>query len=232
MPLYVKDYLADTGHLSAAEHGCYLLLLMHQWQHGLIPDNPQALSRICRCRVEDWSRRYKGLLDFFEPVAGGYRHTRLASEAARSEEISNKRKAAAVQMHSKRTALAHTYTYTSTKKEKKEKKERRVAPHPIPDNWHPMEHLSSEDQLELEKMRDWARAKGVRRADWFATWRNWKRRAAEYRQERNGNAAATRKGKLDAALAKLDHFIQSGEDETEYDGGQADFGLLSPRAAE
>lgn len=34
MAFYVADYLADTLHLSATEHGAYLLLISHYWVHG------------------------------------------------------------------------------------------------------------------------------------------------------------------------------------------------------
>jgi len=46
MPLYVGDYLADTGHLSPEAHGAYMLLLMHQWRQGHFSED--AITAITR----------------------------------------------------------------------------------------------------------------------------------------------------------------------------------------
>ena len=47
MQLYIADYLADTMHLSAEEHGAYLLLMFNYWQTGKpIPKN--RLAKIAR----------------------------------------------------------------------------------------------------------------------------------------------------------------------------------------
>jgi uncharacterized protein YdaU (DUF1376 family) len=40
MQLFVAEYLADTMHLNAIQHGGYLLLLMNYWQRGkALPNN-------------------------------------------------------------------------------------------------------------------------------------------------------------------------------------------------
>ena len=48
MPLYVGDYLGDTGHLTTAQHGAYLLLMMHYWRKGELPDDDRQLSKITK----------------------------------------------------------------------------------------------------------------------------------------------------------------------------------------
>ena len=54
MQLYIADYLADTMHLSAEEHGAYLLLMFNYWQTGKpIPKN--RLAKIARLtNGEEW----------------------------------------------------------------------------------------------------------------------------------------------------------------------------------
>ncbi len=69
MPLYVADYLADTTHLSAAEHGAYLLLIMNYWQKGGLPKDEALLARICRMSSREWSKSRGVILELFHRKA-------------------------------------------------------------------------------------------------------------------------------------------------------------------
>ncbi|XAZ25902.1 YdaU family protein (plasmid) [Sinorhizobium sp. B11] len=56
MPLHIGDYLTDTGHLTATEHGAYLLLIMHYWQNGCLPKNERIIARIAKLRPSSGRR--------------------------------------------------------------------------------------------------------------------------------------------------------------------------------
>lgn len=120
MPLFWGDFLANTMHLSAQEAGAYLFLIAHAWEHeGEIPGDWIRLSRIAHVRQNHWKQTWKALEQFFEPLQGeslirGYSHKRVTTELHRLGEISNKRKGAAKQLHSKSSANAEQTTPLST----------------------------------------------------------------------------------------------------------------------
>src|ERR1700760_4127760 len=88
MPLYVGDYLGDTGHLTTAQHGAYLLLMMHYWRKGELPDDDRQLSKITKLPLRTWSD-YRPVLQLF--FYDGWKHKRIDAELARMMRISEKR---------------------------------------------------------------------------------------------------------------------------------------------
>lgn len=105
MPLYVADYMADTGHLTTLEHGAYLLLIMAYWQRGeALPNDDKKLARIARLGPREWARIKPSLAEFFELSASDWFHSRLHRELATLRDKSLKRRkgglARAKQMHS------------------------------------------------------------------------------------------------------------------------------------
>lgn len=91
MPLYIADYLADTTHLSATEHGAYLLLIMHYWTNGGLPDDDKRLARIARLSAKEWAEAKPILQEFF---VDGWRHSRIEQEMLTAHEKYEKRAAA------------------------------------------------------------------------------------------------------------------------------------------
>jgi uncharacterized protein YdaU (DUF1376 family) len=88
MPLYVGDYLGDTGHLTTAQHGAYLLLMMHYWRKGELPDDDRQLSKITKLPLKTWCDYRPILQDFFH---SGWKHKRIDAELERMVRVSEKR---------------------------------------------------------------------------------------------------------------------------------------------
>jgi len=82
MPLYVADYLADTSHLTAAEHGAYLMLIMHYWRQGSLPTDDSVLQRIARMTSREWAKSRSTLAAFF---SADWKHSRIESELEKAE---------------------------------------------------------------------------------------------------------------------------------------------------
>lgn len=93
MQLYIADYLADTMHLSAEEHGAYLLLMFNYWQTGKpIPKN--RLAKIARLTNERWADVEPSLREFFCDNGDEWVHLRVEEDLASVREKLTKKSAA------------------------------------------------------------------------------------------------------------------------------------------
>lgn len=78
MPWYIGDYLRDTAHLDATEHGAYLLLLAHAWMHGgELPSDSDRRRKIARCSQEQWVKIEATVMEFWYNSNGVFRQKRL-----------------------------------------------------------------------------------------------------------------------------------------------------------
>jgi len=93
MPLYIPDFLADTMHLSAAETGAYLCLIMDYWLHDGLPDDDDKLAKIARVPGKTWRRMRPTIAAFF---CQNWRHKRIDSELEKMVGITERRHLAAV----------------------------------------------------------------------------------------------------------------------------------------
>jgi uncharacterized protein YdaU (DUF1376 family) len=82
MPLYVGDYLRDTRDLSTLQHGAYLLLIMHYWQHDALPDDDRQLAAIAGLAPAVWRRIGAPVKAKFRD---GWKHKRIEAELAKAD---------------------------------------------------------------------------------------------------------------------------------------------------
>ena len=112
MPLFIGDLMGKIMHLNATETGIYLRLIIHCWEHGSIPADDRKLALISHCSTHIWWKYKKTALAFFRPCFSDeicpdtgqkivlcHTHDRVEKERSRYAEISNKRRAAALQKH-------------------------------------------------------------------------------------------------------------------------------------
>jgi uncharacterized protein YdaU (DUF1376 family) len=135
MALYPSDYLADTAHLTRAQSGSYMFLLMNYWQTGRALDNTDdRLALVARMTPEEWQSEKAILGEFFQIKKNKWTHKRVEVEIQKVlvksvKNSENGRKGAETRLktvkrspserlaNAKRT-LSHTDTDTDTDKRK------------------------------------------------------------------------------------------------------------------
>ena len=131
MQLYVNDYLADTAHLNATQHGAYILLLMNYWQQGKPLNNSrERLAFVARMTADEWEDNREILAEFFWVDGDVWTHARVENDLAKVREKSEKASVSARQAFAKRSLsdrsangeqspiYTDTDTDTNTKKDK------------------------------------------------------------------------------------------------------------------
>jgi uncharacterized protein YdaU (DUF1376 family) len=105
MPWYIRDYLGDTTHLTAAQHGAYLLLLARYWiNRGPLPDDDAFLANTARMTAREWARNRPTIQAFFIVEGGKWSQKRADAEIQKSDKNCERqsdagRKAAASRWH-------------------------------------------------------------------------------------------------------------------------------------
>lgn len=95
MPMFWGDYLRDTGHLSPAEHGAYLMLIAHQWTTAKpLPDSDTMLARIAKMTAREWRSARQVIEPFFQVRDGEWVQKRVAEELVKARETYDRRRAA------------------------------------------------------------------------------------------------------------------------------------------
>lgn len=201
MQLYVADYLAEASHLSALQHGAYLLLLFNYWQRGTpLSNSNDRLANVARMSNAEWLEHRAVLAEFFEVEGDTWRHAGIeaalqavADKSAKArgagEASARKRAAPAEPIASERaTAVQQAVNHTDKDKEKDSKQgEKPARASRLPQDWTPTlddinfcraERPDLDPQMTASRFRDyWCAVAGDkgRKIDWCATWRNWVR---------------------------------------------------------
>ena len=201
MPLFVADYLADTAHLSAAEHGAYLLLIMNYWQRRKpLPNDDRKLARIVRMTDDEWADARGNISEFFQISDDGWAHARIENEINIADGKSAKAKASARASVEARSANdQRTLSVRSTNAELlgEERKDnnslRSLLPEREEKNGFEKKAIAkdatiSDENLEIakthglksdqataewQKFKAWHLSEGKKSADWDAAWSLW-----------------------------------------------------------
>jgi uncharacterized protein YdaU (DUF1376 family) len=112
-PLYTKEWAASVGHMSAAQRGIYISLLVFQWDNGSVPDCMEQCARIAgamQMQECDWLI----IRDKFKlsDEDGRLRNAKLESvrstQVEKAEAVSNNARRAAAARHKRPEPCART----------------------------------------------------------------------------------------------------------------------------
>jgi uncharacterized protein YdaU (DUF1376 family) len=237
MPLYVADYLADTGHLGMAEHGAYMLLIMHYWRNDKLPNDDRSLASICQANaLQDWLQVREKVMALFQFEDGKWRHKRVDREKAHSKKISETRRKAGKSGAEARAKQLPAFAKQKPVQPQSHIKKEKATPSPkkgcrIPEDFEPDvavgigEGLSpSEAATEAANFIDhWKASAGANavKRDWLAAWRMWCRNEIKWRRGR-GPPPAKGANPLAKIVREAERKIAARGEGNDWESGRAE----------
>jgi uncharacterized protein YdaU (DUF1376 family) len=182
MPLYIGDLARKTMHLGATEFGIYMRLIMHCWERGFFARDDHTISVIAHCSSHLLHKYKTVILSLFtvtehEIFGSVYTHDKVEEIRARADEISNKRRDAALQKHTK--------SKSKSQSSKEVSKRRKL--YPLPENWHVPEaaieeasKLAVDWKAEAANFRSHYLSTDARFANWDERFLMWIRRSSKF----------------------------------------------------
>lgn len=103
--LYIGDYQRDTGHLSVAEHGVYMLMLQHYYATEKPLPTGRNLYRLLRATDRSERRAIDSIVNqFWIEAEGGLINVRASEELIKGAEISETNRNIALEREAKKRA--------------------------------------------------------------------------------------------------------------------------------
>lgn len=233
--LYVKQWLGDDKVMLMDwdARGMHVHLMCIAWQQEdpcTLPDDDEVLKKWLG-NPPDWERLKKQIFRSWKLENGRWIQQGLLREFNKQREFSESRKKAAEKRWEKEThdasalhvestcnALQSSFSSSDFNKEKRnieEEKTKSLVPEKLEittemDSWAKSQGIKNPAQ-ETEKFLDFYRAKGGSFTDWTAAWKNWIRKAVEFKADhrpRAGPAEDSASRGKDKSSGKYDHLYE------------------------
>lgn len=200
---YPKDYMSDGKvlRMTFEQRGIFDWLLDSCWLEDGIPDDVGELALICGLSERKMASAWERIRGCFEPhprkpgwLTSGRLEKERTKQAEYSEAMSEAGRKGAAKRWGGHSQASSQATDTPMASDSIAVCSLQVAPEPplkkrargarLPDDWEPNEGHREvafaegvDVRVQATLMRDWAKANGVTKQDWDATFRNWLRKA-------------------------------------------------------
>jgi len=193
-PRHIGDMLTATIGMTLAERGAYAALLDQYYAHeGPLPLNKDECYRLAAAVSPEERKAIDYVLSkFFKPLADGWNQKRCNDELALYRERSasasasaqarwGKGNANAMRTHSDGNASHKPVAINHKPIEPKPARQKIGLAEPTPEHQALADSLGVACKTEWAKYRDWMASSGKQQKDEAAGFRNWLRKAAEFR---------------------------------------------------